>query len=249
MSEQKFTVLSWNVRGLNSPARREAVRGMVQAAQPMIVCQQETKLQQITSQTKSETLGPLLDGFQYLPACGTTGGILLGWNSEWVHAWDLSLTNFTMSMKIKLKWLNSSFLLTTVYGPADDNEKANFLDELTSIKPTSPLPWLVLRDFNLIYEAKDKNNQNLNRRLMATFRNMLNTCELLEIALQNRKYTWSNEREEPTLGCLDRVFYVGVDLQVSLIKVTKFTSPCSDRGQSLNQRVVGPTASTYIMGT
>jgi exonuclease III len=69
MSEQKFTVLSWNVRGLNSPARREAVRGMVQAAQPMIVCQQETKLQQITSQTKSETLGPLLDGFQYLPAC------------------------------------------------------------------------------------------------------------------------------------------------------------------------------------
>ena len=28
----------------------------------------------------------------------------------------------------------------------------------------------------------------------------------MEIALQNRKYTWSNERENPTLVRLDRVF-------------------------------------------
>jgi exonuclease III len=36
---------------------------MVQAVRPMIVCLQETKLQQITSQTLSEILGPNLDGF------------------------------------------------------------------------------------------------------------------------------------------------------------------------------------------
>jgi hypothetical protein len=35
---------------------------------------------------------------------------------------------------------------------------------------------------------------------------------------------------------------------VGLIKVTKSTFPCPDRGQSLNQRAVGPTASAYIMG-
>jgi hypothetical protein len=63
MSGQHFTVFNWNARGLNTPARREAVRGMVQAVRPMIVCLQETKLQQITSQTLSEILGPNLDGF------------------------------------------------------------------------------------------------------------------------------------------------------------------------------------------
>jgi hypothetical protein len=42
---------------------------------------------------------------------------------------------------------------------------------------------------------------------------------------------------------------VGVDLKVGLIKVTKSTFSCPDRGQSLNQRAVGPTASAYIMAT
>jgi hypothetical protein len=36
---------------------------------------------------------------------------------------------------------------------------------------------------------------------------------------------------------------------VGLVKVTKSTSPCPDRGQFLNQRAVGPTVSAYIMGT
>jgi hypothetical protein len=110
-------------------------------------------------------------------------------------------------MQIKLRWLHSSFLLTTVYGPTDDNDKARFMEELTNIKPAASIPWLVLGDYNLIYEARDKNNLTLNRWLMGTFRHTLNTCELLEIALQNRRYTWSNEREELTLVRLDRVFF------------------------------------------
>jgi endonuclease/exonuclease/phosphatase family metal-dependent hydrolase len=66
--------------------------------------------------------------------------------------------------------------------------------------------WLVLGDFNLIYKASDKNNRRLNHRLMRQFRESLNECDLTEIHLQNRKFTWSNERHDPTLCKLDRVF-------------------------------------------
>jgi hypothetical protein len=41
---------------------------------------------------------------------------------------------------------------------------------------------------------------------MGKFRRTLDDYELVEIALQNRKYTWSNERQNPTLVRLDRVF-------------------------------------------
>jgi hypothetical protein len=64
----------------------------------------------------------------------------------------------------------------------------------------------VLSDFNLIYEVRDNNNQNINWRLMGRFRHVLDTCELFEFELQNRRFTWSNEREVPTLVRLDRVF-------------------------------------------
>jgi hypothetical protein len=61
-------------------------------------------------------------------------------------------------------------------------------------------------DFNLIYEARDRNNFTLNCRLMGQFRRSLDKCELMEFSLQNQWYTWSNERVEPTLVQLDRVF-------------------------------------------
>jgi endonuclease/exonuclease/phosphatase family metal-dependent hydrolase len=97
-------------------------------------------------------------------------------------------------------------LLTTVYGPVGDDEKQDFLTELLQIRPMPPTPWILLRDFNLIYEARDKNNSNLNRRLMGRFRHALDDNELLEIVPQNHRYTWSNERQLPTLVKLDRVF-------------------------------------------
>ena len=66
--------------------------------------------------------------------------------------------------------------------------------------------WVVMGDFNIIYKARDKNNRKLNLRLMRLFRSALNYCELNEIHLQNRKYTWSNERRHLTLVRLDRFF-------------------------------------------
>lgn len=52
----------------------------------------------------------------------------------------------------------------------------------------------------------DKNNNNLHCRMMARFKRMLNDCALKELYLSGCRYTWSNERERPTLERLDRMF-------------------------------------------
>lgn len=132
--------------------------------------------------------------------------MLIAWDEEIIQASDPITKEYTLSITITLKQTNTTFLLTAVYGPVEDNEKHAFLQELQMTQPAEGMPWLCLRDFNLIYEARDKNNTNLNRRLMGQFRTALDHCQLMEIALQNRKYTWSNERNNPTLVHLDRVF-------------------------------------------
>jgi exonuclease III len=58
----------------------------------------------------------------------------------------------------------------------------------------------------MITDARDKNNSNINRRAMSRFRTLLNELELKESCLLGRRYTWSNERERPTLVRLDRWF-------------------------------------------
>lgn len=82
-----------------------------------------------------------------------------------------------------------------------------FLDELWAVHAACPGPWLIVGDFNLIYRAADKNNQNVDRAMMGRFRRALDDMELWECELLGRRFTWTNERASPTLVHLDRVFY------------------------------------------
>lgn len=60
---------------------------------------------------------------------------------------------------------------------------------------------MIAGDFN----SEDKNNDNVNRAMVGRFRRFVNDLELKEIPLLGRRYTWSNERDSPTLVKLDRV--------------------------------------------
>lgn len=98
-----------------------------------------------------------------------------------------------------------NWALTSVYGPQVDVDKVAFLDELRTVRSLLDGPWMVAGDFNLILEAADKNGTNINRRNMGSFRRFVNDTELKDIHLHGRNFTWSNEREQPTLVKLDRI--------------------------------------------
>ena len=73
------------------------------------------------------------------------------------------------------------------------------------MRAACPGDWLIWGDFNLIYQAADKNNDRLNRRMMNAFRRFISDAELHDLQLKGRRFTWSNERAAPTLARLDRV--------------------------------------------
>jgi hypothetical protein len=106
----------------------------------MIVCLQETKLATVSSTDATGILGPHLDAYELLPAQGTRGDILVGWQSAQIDASELDRRTHSLSMKITVKWLNIRFLLTLAYGPIDDDAKQDFLHELRSLKPPANAP-------------------------------------------------------------------------------------------------------------
>lgn len=181
------------------------VRTVVDQEHVSLLCLQETKVSVIDDQFVRDLLGGSFD-YHYLPAHNTRGGILMAWRT---NIWSGS--NFTRennSITVKLMQLADGFAtwVTTVYGPQADTDKINFLDELRSIRQRHIGPWLLCGDFNMIYNASDKNNAMLHRRMMGRFRKFLNDLELRELHLHGRLYTWSNERAHPTLERIDRVF-------------------------------------------
>lgn len=85
-----------------------------------------------------------------------------------------------------------SWCVTVVYGPQEDQAKLNFLGELRWLQHTVTDNWLIIGDFNMILEARDKSNSNLNRRLMGAFREAVRDLNLKELNLRGRKFTWTN---------------------------------------------------------
>jgi hypothetical protein len=142
---------------------------------------------------------------------------LLLWDDRVVQATNIHIGDFSISATILIIGTSVSYKLTTVYGPTRSNLKAAFFQELVDLKPPSGTSWLVSGDFNQIHKARDKNRGNINRRRIIDFRNTLNTCDLKDIHLQNRKFTWSNEQQEPILSNLHG-FFCNEDWDVTFSK-------------------------------
>ena len=188
-------------------ARRDSVQELVRDTGSTIVCLQETKLTTVDDATILRTLGQnFLNNTAVLPANGSRGGILLAASNDFFSLSQVYTTSHTVSAMITMKVDNSAWWITGVYGPQSSAEKLVFLQELSGLAAQRWTKWLALGDFNLIYQASDKNNCNLNRRLMGAFKSALDSLQMKEIHLNGHRYTWSNGQANPTLTRIDRFF-------------------------------------------
>ena len=207
MSQHNCNILNWNVRGLNDGARRDSVFDLVRDTGSSVVCLQETKLAAIDRAVVLRTLGTkFLNNYAVLPALQTRRGILLAVFEDYFTLSNVSLTCNTVTAMITMKADNMEWWITVVYGPQTDADKLLFLQELKDLAASGHDRWLVIGDFNLIYQAADKNNTNLNQRLMGSFNKTIDDLHLKEIRLNGRRFTWSNGQNNPTLTRIDRVF-------------------------------------------
>jgi len=154
-----------------------------------------------------QTLGQQFVGsYSYLPADGTRGGVIIACSQDHYNLHTVATGQHSVSANITSRADNSQWSITGVYGPQEDQEKIQFITEISSLRQQMHSSWVVLGDFNLIYRACDKNNDRVNRGMMRRFKSALDILELKEIQLNGRKYTWSSETDNPTLSKIDHVF-------------------------------------------
>jgi hypothetical protein len=91
-----------------------------------------------------------------------------------------------------------------VYGAAQKENKSRFLSELSSFCSRSRAPLLVGGDFNIIRKADEKNKPGGVNKWSFLFNSIIEQNGLIEFDLNNRLFTWSNNRIDPTFEKLDR---------------------------------------------
>ncbi|XP_071679528.1 uncharacterized protein [Lolium perenne] len=169
----------------------------------------ETKVAEVDEFYIAQCLGPSFDGFVFLPADETRGGVVMAWDTSMIQINHVSFDTFAITGEVTARD-DSKWWLTIVYGPQAAEEKVMFLEELSERRSLCPGPWVVAGDFNMILNASEKNNENLDRGMMQRFRAFVHEHELKDLYMQGRAFTWSNERERATLTRIDRVL-VSVD--------------------------------------
>jgi exonuclease III len=77
MSNRTWSVLSWNVRGINSDKKWDAVRDRVLNNNCDIVCLQETKKSSFDLMFIKKICPSSFDAFEFIPSVGASGGSII----------------------------------------------------------------------------------------------------------------------------------------------------------------------------
>ena len=88
------------------------------------------------------------------------------------------------------------------------DHKEAFLTELVQTCAKESDPVFVGGDFNITRSPQEKNNDRYEVRWPFLFNAIIDSLDLRELDLSNRKFTWANARETPTFERLDRILVI-----------------------------------------
>lgn len=203
----KIKAITWNVRGLNERTKRLAIRETFFIEKPDLACLQETKLSVIDDRVRKEISGARLGKYEYLPARGTRGGMLVVWSERRFRHLTTRMGEYCLTVLLQDVMLDIPIQVTSVYSPTNSASRADFFREIEDLKPTNSTPWMVSGDFNTTLQAQDRNGSSQDWRWPLAFADLISAMGLQDIHMEGRRYTWSNYRNQPAMARLDRFLF------------------------------------------
>lgn len=132
-------LISWNMRGLNSPSKHQMLKTMIQLEKPAIVFLQETKstnvfLEKILRKAWPGSRSVSVDGL------GASGGLAIVWNPQSITLQDLHASRNFIQSSFHILGTEIHGILTNTYFPQDLHQKLEVLEALTPLNANRQHP-------------------------------------------------------------------------------------------------------------
>ncbi|XP_043717706.1 uncharacterized protein LOC122665618 [Telopea speciosissima] len=128
---------------------------------------------------------------------GASGGLAMLWNSKF-QVQNLSANNRIMDFHASSNHMNP-FFLTSVYGDPIPALRQAVWNKLESIGANRNERWICFGDFNsYVSWHKKSGGRTTITKDVTQFREMLNSCHLMDLGAHGPRYTWRNNRAGPT---------------------------------------------------
>lgn len=108
---RSWNILCWNIRGINSDNKWDALRNKIDESACSIFFLQETKRDIIDSQYLKKFAPKRYDKFDYIPSVGASGGILIAWISSIFHGITIEKQPFAITVSFTAKHNGDNYQL------------------------------------------------------------------------------------------------------------------------------------------
>ncbi|XVF82030.1 hypothetical protein PTKIN_Ptkin16aG0010200 [Pterospermum kingtungense] len=141
---------------------------------------------------------------EFVEANGLFGGLMTYWKSCFFTVERIIkaeryilLVGFLTESKMRYGFGNT-------YAPNDDEERANFWEELLNVLSNWRVAWCLGGHFNVVRWSEEKIGVGFNVAAMDKFSDFIEHGELLDLPLVGGKFTWCSSMEELTFCRLNR---------------------------------------------
>jgi hypothetical protein len=200
---RSWRVLCWNIRGINSTAKWNAIKSKVVESGCDIICLQETKREIFDTRYIKNLCTSSFDSYEYVSSIGASSGIITLWKSSRFSGQLIFNNRFALSIEMKSNISGASWILTNVYAPCSTDGREEFLAWMNSIDMPDDTDWLLVGDFDLIRRLSDRNKSGGNTQNMLDFNAAISNLRLEELKLNGNRVTWTNNQRSPLLERLD----------------------------------------------
>ena len=149
-------LVSWNVRGLNSPGKYRLIKNMIQKEKPQILFLQETKcngkmLGSILSKAWPSSSSVVVDAPSF------SGGLEIAWSTQSMLVDDFHEAHNLIQDTFHPSGTNIHMHLSNVYFPQDQASKIALLNTLEHLNSNESHPlWIIGGYFNMITRMDEK---------------------------------------------------------------------------------------------
>jgi exonuclease III len=196
--------LIWNCQGLGNSSKVQFLKELIRDEKIDFIGLQETQRSHFSYSWLASLAGSKPFAWFSAPPNGRSGGLLVGFNTDVFDVRENEIGEFMIRTLILHREQNLIWNFVNVYGAAQKENKGRLLCELSSFCSRSRDPLLVGGDFNIIRKAEKKNKPGGVNKWSFLFNSIIEQNGLVEFDLNNRLFTWSNNRIDPTFEKLDR---------------------------------------------
>ncbi|XP_028072866.1 uncharacterized protein LOC114275081 [Camellia sinensis] len=198
-------ILSWNVRGLGRKEKRSKIKKIVRERQVDIALFQETKKAELSEEVVRSVWAKEKMEYMGVDAEGSAGGLLCIWDPDIFQIKECcSNRRFILLSGAILNHFHCAIL--NIYAPNDVGPRGNLWQSLLKLKEEFLNPWCLGGDFNEIRQIGERKGCSRRDRGMKDFNEFIDKCEVSELPLLGRRFTWCNSSLGEKWSKIDRIF-------------------------------------------